>query len=71
MPADINDTSPTSLNHIIGQRTVVDQLRVALDACWQDYRRLDDALLVGPPGLGKSQIAAVLGHRHLASDWLS
>jgi len=50
---------PTSLAHIIGQRTVVDQLRVALDACFEDHKRLDDALLVGPPGLGKSQIASV------------
>ena len=62
MPHDLNDASPTSLSHIIGQKTVIDQLRVALDACFEDHRRLDDALLVGPPGLGKSQIATVLGH---------
>jgi Holliday junction DNA helicase RuvB len=62
MASDLNDASPTSLSHIIGQRTVVNQLRVALDACFEDHKRLDDALLVGPPGLGKSQIASVLGH---------
>jgi Holliday junction DNA helicase RuvB len=62
MANDLNDASPTSLAHIIGQRTVVDQLRVALDACFEDHKRLDDALLVGPPGLGKSQIASVIGH---------
>ena len=61
-PHDLNDASPTSLSHIIGQRGVVDQLVVALSACWEDHRRLDDALLVGGPGLGKSQVAAVLGH---------
>jgi Holliday junction DNA helicase RuvB len=60
MPADFNDAAPSSLSHIVGQKTVVDQLRVALDACFQDHRRLDDSLLVGPPGLGKSQIANVL-----------
>ena len=54
MPSDLNDTSPTSLNHIVGQATVVSQLRVALDACFEDHRRLDDCLLVGPPGVGKS-----------------
>jgi Holliday junction DNA helicase RuvB len=62
MPHDLNDTSPSSLSHIIGQQGVTNQLRVALDAAFEDHRRLDDALLVGPPGLGKSQVAAVLGH---------
>ncbi len=62
MPHDLNDSAPTSLSHIIGQQGVTNQLRVALDAAFEDHRRLDDALLVGPPGLGKSQIAAVLGH---------
>ena len=57
---DLHDTSPTSFSHIVGQRAVVDQLRVALDACFEDGKRLDDCLLVGPPGLGKSQIASVL-----------
>ncbi len=43
MPHDLNDAAPTSLNHIIGQRGVVDQLRVALDAAFEDHKRLDDA----------------------------
>jgi Holliday junction DNA helicase RuvB len=62
MPHDLNDSAPTSLSHIVGQQGVTSQLRVALDASFEDGRRLDDALLVGPPGLGKSQIASVLGH---------
>jgi len=60
MPNDLNDAAPSSLSHIIGQQGVVDQLRVALDASFEDNKRLDDCLLVGPPGLGKTQIAAVL-----------
>jgi len=60
MSHDISDGAPTSLSHIVGQKAVVDQLTVALDAAFQDGRRLDDALLVGPPGLGKTQIAAVV-----------
>jgi len=62
MPHDVNDISPTSLNHIIGQATVIDQLVVAITASFEDHRKLDDALLVGPPGLGKSQVATVIGH---------
>jgi Holliday junction DNA helicase RuvB len=60
MPSDFNDAAPTSLNHIVGQCSVVAQLRVALDAAFEDGKRLDDCLLVGPPGLGKTQIASVL-----------
>jgi Holliday junction resolvasome RuvABC ATP-dependent DNA helicase subunit len=62
MPHDLNDAAPTSLSHIVGQQGVTSQLRVALDAAFEDHRRKDDCLLVGPPGLGKSQIASVLGH---------
>ncbi|MGO9112485.1 MAG: AAA family ATPase, partial [Thermoguttaceae bacterium] len=60
MAYDLNDATPSSFSHIIGQKAVVDQLQVALDASFADFRRLDDCLLVGPPGLGKSQIAHVL-----------
>lgn len=58
---DVNDIRPTSLRHFIGQRGVVEPLAVALDACFADGKRLDDVLLVGPAGLGKSQIASILG----------
>jgi holliday junction DNA helicase RuvB len=56
----INDASPTSLNHLIGQGAVIAQVKTALDAAFEDNSRFDDALLVGPPGTGKSQLAAVI-----------
>ena len=57
---EINDVAPTSLNHIVGQRSVIEQVRVALDASFEDGRRMDSALLVGPPGVGKSALARVI-----------
>jgi Holliday junction DNA helicase RuvB len=57
---EVNDVAPSSLSHLIGQRGVIDQVSVALDACQMDNRRLDHALLVGGPGLGKSQLANVI-----------
>jgi len=57
---EINDLSPTSLNHLIGQKKVVEQLRVAIDAAFEDGKKMDDALLVGPPGLGKTQCCKVI-----------
>jgi Holliday junction DNA helicase RuvB len=57
---EINDVAPTSLRHIVGQRAVVEQVRVAIEAAFADGRKFDHALLVGPPGLGKTQLAAVI-----------
>ena len=58
--SDVNAIQPTSLSHLIGNRGVIDQVTVALDASFQDNRRFDHSLLVGPPGQGKSSLAAVI-----------
>ena len=50
---EINDVIRPSLNHIVGQKSVIDQVRVALDAAFEDGRKMDSCLLVGGPGLGK------------------
>jgi len=57
---EITDAAPTSLAHLIGQKSVVDQVKVALDAAHEDEKKFDHALLVGPPGSGKTQTAKVI-----------
>jgi Holliday junction DNA helicase RuvB len=57
---EINDITPTSLNHIVGQGAVVEQVKVAVEAAFADARKFDHALLVGPPGLGKTALAQVI-----------
>jgi Holliday junction DNA helicase RuvB len=57
---EINDINPSSLSHIIGQKAVVEQVRVAIEAAFADGKKFDHALLVGPPGLGKTQLASVI-----------
>lgn len=57
---EINDVSPTSLTHLIGNEGVIEQVRIAIDAAFQDQRRMDHALLLGPPGMGKSSLANVI-----------
>jgi holliday junction DNA helicase RuvB len=63
MPSrDIHDVGPTSLSHIVGQKAVVTQLQIAIDASFEDNTRLPHCLLVGPPGLGKTQMVSATSH---------
>jgi Holliday junction DNA helicase RuvB len=59
-PTEINDVAPSSVAHVIGQQSVLDQVKVGIDAAFQDNRRFDHAMLVGPPGMGKSALANVI-----------
>jgi Holliday junction DNA helicase RuvB len=65
---EVNGVVPTSLSHIVGQASVVAQVGVALEAAFADGRKMDDCLLVGGPGLGKTQVAKVIA-AELASDF--
>ncbi len=56
----VNDAVPSSLSHLVGQSAVIAQVRTAIDAAFEDHGRFDDALLVGPPGTGKSILASVI-----------
>src|SRR5436853_1222464 len=66
---EINDVSPTSLKHMIGQRGVMAQVAVAIDAAFADQKKMDHALLTGPPGCGKSQTARIIA-AEMATDLL-
>jgi Holliday junction DNA helicase RuvB len=66
MSNEIGDVKPASMAHLIGQRGVLDQVAVALDAAHADAKKFDHALLVGPPGLGKSQTAFVVAQEMAA-----
>ena len=65
---EINDFAPSSLSHIVGQKSVVEQVRVALDAAFEDSRKMDSCLMVGPPGCGKSAMARVIA-AEMATDF--
>jgi len=58
--SEVNSAIPSSLNHLVGQKAVIAQVSTAIDAAFQDGSKFDHSLLVGAPGLGKSQLAAVI-----------
>lgn len=51
---------PRRLADCIGQRAVIKQLRIALDAAKKRREPLEHVLLDGPPGLGKTTLAHVV-----------
>ncbi len=64
---DVNDIRPTSLRQFIGQTQVKDCLTVAIDSCFADNRPLEHCLFVGPPGVGKSEMASSILPNELAT----
>lgn len=51
---------PQRLDDVVGQRKVVERLRIILDATIKRDEPLSHLLLDGPPGLGKTTLATVL-----------
>ena len=61
-PIDLRDVQPTSFRHIIGNANVTTALQIAVEASFQEGKRLDETLICGPPGLGKTSLVSVLAN---------
>ena len=58
---EINDcSSPQVIEQFIGQERVKQQVRIGLEAAWNDGTRFPDTLSLGSPGLGKSCISNLI-----------
>ncbi|WP_298758832.1 Holliday junction branch migration DNA helicase RuvB, partial [uncultured Nocardioides sp.] len=53
---------PRSLEEVVGQHRVRDQLGLVLEAARLRERAPDHVLLSGPPGLGKTTLAMIIAH---------
>lgn len=59
-PIDLRDVKPTCFRQMIGNRHVTEALRIAVESSFAMKTRLDDVLLCGPSGTGKSSYGALL-----------
>jgi len=53
---------PRKTEEFVGQRPVVDQLKLFISAARQRREPLDHVLLYGPPGLGKTTLAHIIAN---------
>jgi Holliday junction DNA helicase RuvB len=83
---DISQGSPPTLDHVIGQKRAIQQLKTAIEANINDRAAtgggeapaLPHILMVGPPGVGKSMLSQIVArevgsrlHEELAQNVLS
>jgi len=60
-PSFDNRLRPTQFDDFVGQQKVRDRLLLAVEAARQRHEALDHVLLSGPPGLGKTTLAFIIG----------
>lgn len=57
-----NITRPSKFDDIIGQKSVLDRLKVMVSGCKNDDTVMPHVLIDGPPGLGKTTIAGAIAN---------
>jgi len=53
---------PQYLSGYIGQKSVVDNIKIYIEAAKKNDRQLDHLLLAGPPGLGKTTLSQIIAN---------
>ena len=57
---EVNDARPVVIDHFVGQKQVVERIKVALEASWNCGSKIPHILMQGGPGLGKTELSHIL-----------
>ena len=57
---EINSAAPNVLEHFTGNQPIIERVKVALEASWNDGAKFPNTLMVGPPGLGKTLLTTIV-----------
>ena len=60
--SEILSLRPENLSDYVGQKEVVETLKIAIEASMQRQEPIDHVLLHGPPGLGKTTLAHIIAN---------
>ena len=60
--SDLSPLRPTSFHEYVGQRELIERLRITVEASRERSEAMGHVLLHGPPGLGKTTMAHVIAH---------
>ena len=67
----LHELRPKLFEDFSGQQSVVDNLKIFVEAANQRNQALDHVLLYGPPGLGKTTLASIISKALLNKEALS
>ncbi len=57
---EVNDCRPQVIEHFIGNSSVVQRVKIALNAAWNQGTKLQHCLMQGGAGLGKTELSHIL-----------
>ena len=62
MDKEVNDCRPQVIEHFTGQQQVVQRVKVALNAAWNQGTKLPHMIMQGGAGLGKTELSHILAN---------
>jgi len=57
---EVNDCRPQVIEQFVGQKSIIERCKIALESAWNQGTKLPHLLMNGGPGLGKTELSHIL-----------